>query len=36
MVSPAEGNPLNEQLKKFVIAKGKTTKLLVEYDTGMR
>lgn len=36
MVSPAGGNPLNEQLKKFVISKGKTTKLWVEYDTGMR
>jgi hypothetical protein len=36
MVSPAEGNPLTEQLKSFVISKGKTTKLLVEYDTGMR
>lgn len=36
MVSPAEGNPLNEQLKKFMILRGKTTKLLVEYDTGMR
>jgi uncharacterized GH25 family protein len=36
MVSPAEGNPLNEQLKNFMILRGKTTKLLVEYDTGMR
>jgi hypothetical protein len=36
MVSPAEGNPLNEQLKRFVITKGKNTKLLVQYDTGMR
>lgn len=36
MVSPAQGSPLSEQLKNFVITKGKITKLLVEYDTGMR
>jgi hypothetical protein len=36
MVSPAEGKPLNEQLQQFVINKGKTTKIVVEYDTGMR
>jgi hypothetical protein len=35
-VSPAEGNPMSEQIKNFVITKGKITKLLLEYDTGMR
>jgi hypothetical protein len=36
MVSPVNGNPLNEQLSNFVITKGKITNLIMEYDTGMR